>query len=96
MALLNFIFYFFYGTPSGTVGKTGEAEGRLSGIAAECGFGQARGIVALSVAAREKDDPDLEFRFCSKCEGGLEYCKDHLYTHVHVTKGNKEDHGEEN
>lgn len=32
------------------------------------------------------DDPDLEFRFCSKCEGGLEYCMDHLYTHKHVTK----------
>lgn len=34
----------------------------------------------------EKDDPDLEFRYCSKCEGGLEYCMDHLYTHKHVTK----------
>ena len=34
----------------------------------------------------EKDDPNLEFRYCSKCEGGLEYCMDHLYTHKHVTK----------
>lgn len=33
----------------------------------------------------EKDDPNLEFRYCSKCEGGLEYCMDHLYTHRHVT-----------
>ncbi len=33
----------------------------------------------------EKDDPDMEFRFCSKCEGGYEYCMDHLYTHQHVT-----------
>lgn len=32
------------------------------------------------------DDPNLEFRYCSKCEGGLEYCMDHLYTHKHVTK----------
>lgn len=34
----------------------------------------------------EKTNPDLEFRYCSKCEGGLEYCMEHLYTHRHVTK----------
>lgn len=34
----------------------------------------------------EKDDPNLEFRYCSKCAGGLEYCMDHLYTHKHVTE----------
>ena len=33
----------------------------------------------------EKDDPNLEFRYCSKCAGYMEYCSDHLYTHVHVT-----------
>ncbi|MBP5159797.1 MAG: hypothetical protein ILP10_05800, partial [Lachnospiraceae bacterium] len=33
----------------------------------------------------ELDDPNLEFRFCSKCEGNYEYCSDHLYTHTHVT-----------
>lgn len=32
----------------------------------------------------EKDDPDMEFRFCSKCNGSYEYCMDHLYTHEHV------------
>lgn len=34
----------------------------------------------------EKNDPSLEFRFCSKCAGGKEYCMEHLYTHVHVTE----------
>lgn len=34
----------------------------------------------------EKDDPNLEFRYCSKCTGNLEYCMEHLYTHKHVTK----------
>lgn len=33
------------------------------------------------------DDPNLVFRFCSKCEGDYEYCQDHLYTHQHVTRG---------
>lgn len=32
----------------------------------------------------EEDDPNLEFRFCSKCEGNYEYCQDHLFTHQHV------------
>ena len=32
----------------------------------------------------EKDDPTLEFRFCSKCYGNYEYCQYHLYTHEHI------------
>lgn len=31
----------------------------------------------------EKDDPDLVFRYCSKCTGNKEYCQDHLFTHTH-------------
>lgn len=32
----------------------------------------------------EESNPELEFRFCSKCEGNYEYCQDHLFTHTHV------------
>ena len=32
----------------------------------------------------ELDDPNLEFRFCSKCNGNYEYCQYHLFTHEHV------------
>ena len=32
----------------------------------------------------ELDDPTLEFRYCSKCDGNYEYCQDHLFTHEHV------------
>ncbi len=32
----------------------------------------------------EEDDPTLEFRFCSKCNGNYEYCQYHLFTHEHV------------
>ncbi len=34
----------------------------------------------------EQDDPTLEFRFCSKCEGNYEYCQYHLFTHEHVKR----------
>ncbi len=29
-------------------------------------------------------NPELEFRYCSKCNGAHEYCSDHLFTHIHV------------
>jgi len=32
----------------------------------------------------ELDDPTLEFRYCSKCNGNYEYCQEHLFTHEHV------------
>ena len=32
----------------------------------------------------ELDNPTLEFRYCSKCNGNYEYCQDHLFTHEHV------------
>lgn len=34
----------------------------------------------------DEEFPDLEFRFCSKCEGNYEYCQDHLFTHEHIRK----------
>lgn len=29
-------------------------------------------------------NPELEFRYCSKCNGNYEYCQDHLFSHEHV------------
>lgn len=31
----------------------------------------------------ERDVPDMLFRYCSKCEGGFEYCEDHINSHEH-------------
>ena len=30
-------------------------------------------------------DPDLEFRYCSRCAGYYCYCEDHINDHVHIT-----------
>lgn len=44
-----------------------------------------------SVCGRtELDDENLEFRFCSKCDGNYEYCMEHLYTHEHVHHNHQE------
>lgn len=32
----------------------------------------------------DETNPELEFRYCSKCNGNFEYCQDHLFTHEHV------------
>ncbi len=32
----------------------------------------------------DETNPELEFRYCSKCNGNYEYCQDHLFTHTHV------------
>ncbi len=39
-----------------------------------------------AICGRTEMDGNLEFRFCSKCEGNYEYCQDHLYTHEHVRR----------
>lgn len=33
----------------------------------------------------ERDDPNMEFRYCSKCSGHKEYCMNHLRNHEHTT-----------
>ncbi len=34
----------------------------------------------------ERDDPNMEFRYCSKCEGDYEYCEKHIKNHMHKSK----------
>ena len=49
--------------------------------------GQTKGITRHKCAIcgrTELDGDDLEFRFCSKCNGNYEYCQYHLFTHEHV------------
>lgn len=31
----------------------------------------------------DETNPELTFRYCSKCSGNKEYCQDHLFTHEH-------------
>ena len=35
----------------------------------------------------ELDDPNLQFRYCSRCDGAFEYCQDHLFNHTHKKAG---------
>lgn len=34
----------------------------------------------------DADDPNMEFRYCSKCDGYYCYCMNHINNHVHIRK----------
>ena len=49
------------------------------------GSGIARHKCAIC-GRTELDDPNLSFRFCSKCAGNYEYCENHIYSHQHIKR----------
>ena len=91
VALLNFVWFFFstknYRQKLNSKMRRMKFEARKK--AAERGFNTEKGVARHKCAIcgrTELDDPNLEFRFCSKCEGNYEYCNEHLFTHQHITK----------
>lgn len=91
VALLNFI-WFFLSTRNYRQRFTAKARRMrftAEQRAATRGFNTGKGIARHKCAIcgrTELDDPSLEFRFCSKCEGNYEYCNEHLFTHQHIQK----------
>ena len=67
--------------PGGTAGQAGSKIDRTT----FAGPGGRMPVHRCAVCGRtELDAPDLDFRFCSKCNGNYEYCSDHLHNHIHV------------
>ena len=88
ISLLNFLIFFLSSRNFSKV-RPKEVKRRkdFRRKAAGTGSGTAPQMVRhrCAVCGRtEKDNPDLEFRYCSKCNGSREYCNDHLLTHAHV------------
>ena len=89
-SLLNFIIFYF-GTKdfsrynpkeihrSNEFRRAMEPQGRM-----KSGSGSVTKHKCAICGRTELDDPNLEFRFCSRCNGNYEYCQDHLFTHTHV------------
>lgn len=82
--VLNYIIYFFSMPGSRFAPK--ELKRRTDFVRkVNAGAAKVRsGKHRCAVCGRTENDGDLEFRFCSKCNGNYEYCQDHLYTHMHV------------
>ncbi|MBO5521709.1 MAG: hypothetical protein J5973_08555, partial [Eubacterium sp.] len=72
----------YAGNGTGAGGNTQRAKVDRTTFA---GPGGQMAVHRCAVCGRtELDAPDLEFRFCSKCNGNYEYCSDHLQNHIHV------------
>lgn len=83
ISLLNFLVYFFAGR-NGTKYRPSEIKRKKKFVKhVKQSTSGARHQCAVCHRT-ELDDPTLEFRFCSKCDGNYEYCQDHLFTHTHI------------
>ena len=89
-SLLNFIIFYF-GTKDfsrynpkevhrrNEFRRAMEPQGRM-----KSGSGSVTKHKCAICGRTELDDPNLEFRFCSRCNGNYEYCQDFLFAHTHV------------
>ena len=90
-SLMNFLVYFFFTRKKmGIGGVTFKQRKRKTQYKQKVSQAQAHN--RYKNGARHKcavcgrtdlDNPNLSFRFCSKCSGNKEYCEDHLFTHEH-------------
>ena len=90
-SLMNFLIYFFFTRKKmGVSGVTFKQKKRK--VQYKQKVRQAQAHNTYENGARHKcaicgrtdlDNPNLSFRFCSKCSGNKEYCEDHLFTHEH-------------
>lgn len=99
-SLLNFAVYYFRSRDLKRF-RPKEVKRRTDFRRAVQGTGQHRGAPAPAGKMRQRsarhrcaicgrtelDDPTLEFRYCSKCDGNYEFCQDHLFSHVHAKNG---------
>ncbi len=79
-AIANFLLFFGREIVQ-RVRSKGRHMQRRAEIAAEIGKPKHECVVC---GATDKSDSTLEFRYCSKCEGALCYCENHLRDHDHV------------
>ena len=97
MSLLNFILFFFLYRKKNNqtiqqmfkqAQRKREYEQRMHAASSYTGYDDGAGHMSkhrCAICGRtELDNPDLQFRFCSKCNGNYEYCNEHLFNHRHV------------
>ncbi|MCR5591341.1 MAG: rhomboid family intramembrane serine protease [Lachnospiraceae bacterium] len=89
MSLLNFIVFFFATRNYKKVSfkemyRKREYRNATAAASARAGNDAITKHKCAICGRTEKDGDDLEFRFCSKCNGNYEYCNEHLFTHKHI------------
>ena len=86
LSLLNFIIFKVTGNLSGRTYKTVKRQTQFKHNINK-GIKSNKNLTAIHrccvCGKTNLDDPDLEFRYCSKCSGNKEYCMEHLFKHEH-------------
>ena len=84
-SLLNFVIFFF--TSRGRIQLNPRQVKQRMEYRAQVKQAESAKIAKhkCAVCGRTSEtNPELEFRFCSKCQGNFEYCNDHIFTHEHI------------
>ncbi len=83
--LLNFVVFYFAGNRRPTPRQAYQQKRRQEEYKKKASPINTGARHRCAICGRtEIDAPDLDFRYCSKCDGNYEYCSDHLFTHEHV------------
>lgn len=82
MSVLNFILFYFASKGKSKVGSAHRKRKRRYHQEVRQTQILTRHKCAIC-GQTEEDNPDLEFRYCSRCKGNYEYCQNHLFTHEH-------------
>lgn len=86
-SLLNFIIFFFMTRNYKKISpKQVKHRRQFRQHMAQAQNGQTTKHKCAVCGRTELDGENLEFRYCSKCDGNYEYCQDHLFTHQHIKK----------
>ncbi|MBR7010995.1 MAG: rhomboid family intramembrane serine protease [Oscillospiraceae bacterium] len=65
----------------------GRSAGRSGARSGSRSAGGAQARFRCTVCGRtELTNPELEFRYCSRCAGYRCYCQDHIHNHTHITQ----------
>lgn len=86
MSVLNFVFFFFSTRNYARVSPRQVKRRRTYKREVNKATGGITKHKCAICGRTELDDENLDFRFCSKCDGNYEYCTEHLFTHEHVHK----------
>lgn len=81
-AVLNYLLFFwreiFY--------RIGTGQRHMSGQASRMKTKEPEYFhICTTCQLTDRDDPHMEFRYCSQCDGDHAYCSEHLKNHKHIT-----------
>ena len=83
-SLLNFVIFFFSGRKRIGISRLQQAQRKEFKAKVKTATKAVTKHKCAICGRTDDSNPELEFRFCSKCNGNYEYCNDHLFTHKHV------------